>query len=384
MATVSYEHIEDPQKLRRLLDAVLLLEADLSLPVLLRHFVEEACAMTGARYGALGVLNSDRTELAEFITVGLSDDEERRIGAPPAGLGVLGHLITDPAVLRLANISDHSERAGFPPGHPPMTSFLGIPVSAHDEVYGNLYLTDKTEGLEFTPDDEALVRAFSQAAALAIENARLHERVQELALLEDRNRIARDLHDAVIQRLFAVGLSLQGVARPPVPDHVVERLERAIADIDDTIRQVRSSIFELSSASTSSGLRSRILGLVRELRQVVGFDPAVSFDGPVDTSIPDDVAEHLLFTLREALTNIGRHAHASHAEVSVRVSGASLTLEVSDDGRGMAAASEGGPEQGGLGLLNLRTRAEKLGGDVLVESPPGGGTSVLWRVPVPG
>lgn len=384
MRTVSYKNIEDPVTLRRLLEAVLLLEADLSLPVLLRHFVEEACSMTGAHYGALGVLNQDRTALAEFITVGLTEDEERRIGARPTGLGVLGQLITEPAALRLPDISDHPHSAGFPPGHPPMTTFLGLPVSAHDEVYGNLYLTDKTGCSEFTRDDESLVRAFAQAAGIAIENARLHERVQEVALLEDRNRIARDLHDAVIQRLFAVGLSLQGVARQPSPDHVVERLQRAIADIDDTIRQIRSSIFELASTSTSSGVRARVLALVRELRQVVGFDAAVSFDGPVDTSIPDEVAGHLLFTLRESLTNVGRHAHASHASVTVRVSSESCILEVCDDGRGIAAATEGGAAQGGLGLVNLRTRAETLGGEVLVESPPGGGTSVVWRVPVPG
>lgn len=369
-------------KLRRLLEAVMLLEVDLSLPVLLRHFVEEACSMTGARYGALGVLDEDRTGLAEFITVGLSDEAERVIGDRPTGLGVLGLLITDPQPLRMRDIGLHPDSAGFPPGHPAMTSFLGLPVAAHDEVYGNLYLTDKIGWSEFTQDDEALVRAFAQAAGIAIENARLHQRVQEIAVLEDRDRIARDLHDAVIQRLFAIGLSLQGVARPPLAEDVLDRLRQAIADIDDTIRQIRSSIFELASTGVSRGTRASVLALVHELRPVVGFDVSVTFDGPVDTAISEEVTEHLLFAVREALTNVGRHAQASHASVVLGVAEGICTLEVSDDGRGMAATGGGETRGGGLGMANLRRRAEKLSGEVVVGTPASGGTSLLWRVPI--
>ncbi len=378
-----YRHIEDPAKLRRLLEAVLLLEADLSLPVLLRHFVQEACSMTGARYGALGVLNNERNGLEEFITVGLEDEEERVIGHRPTGLGVLGLLIADPEPLRLANVADHPDSAGFPPGHPPMRSFLGVPVAAHDEVYGNLYLTEKIGWSEFTQDDETLVLAFAQAAGIAIENARLHERVQEVAVLEDRDRIARDLHDAIIQRLFAIGLSLQGIARPPLEATTIERIQRAIGDLDDTIRQIRSAIFDLSStALPSSGIRASVLSLARELRPVVGFDVSVSFDGPVDTKIPEPVAEHLLFTIREALTNVGRHAKASRASVLVRAGTTTVTLEVVDDGRGVAAASEDETAGGRLGLVNLRRRAERLGGEMVVDTPEGGGTSITWRVPI--
>jgi signal transduction histidine kinase len=377
---VPYRSIEDPVKLRRLLEAVLLLEADVSLPVLLRHFVEEACSMTSARYGALGVLNEDRSALSAFITVGLSEEEERVIGPRPTGLGVLGLLITDPRPLRIADISSHPDSAGFPPRHPQMISFLGVPVTAHDEVYGNLYLTDKIGWSEFTADDESLVKAFAQAAGIAIENARLHERVQEVAVLEDRDRIARDLHDAVIQRLFAVGLSLQGVARPPLDADVLERIRKAIADIDDTIRQIRSSIFELGSGGTERGIRASVLALVNELRPVVGFDVSVSFDGPVETHVPDTVTEHLLFVVREALTNVGRHAHASRAAVLVAASDGVLKLEVTDDGVGMGAATE--RRGGGLGMTNVRRRAEMLGGDVEVFSPPEGGTRLVWSVPI--
>lgn len=376
-----YRTIDDPVKLRRLLDAVLLLEADLSLPVLLRHFVEEACSMTGARYGALGVLNEDRTALSEFITVGLSDEQEHKIGHRPTGLGVLGLLITDPKPLRLPDIATHPESAGFPKDHPRMSSFLGVPVTARDEVYGNLYLTEKIGWSEFTQDDEALVMAFAHAAGIAIASARLHLRVQEVALLEDRDRIARDLHDAVIQRLFAIGLSLQGVARPPLPTETIERIQQAISDIDETIRQIRSSIFELAAESAERSLRASVLALARELRGVVGFDASVTFDGPVDTEIPNHVAGHVLFTVREALTNIGRHAHATRASVSLSVGDGSCTLVVRDDGRGIAESR--GSSAGGLGMDNVRRRAEKLGGDVSVESAAGMGTILTWRVPLP-
>ena len=381
--SVPYRRMEDPAKLRRLLEAVLLLEADLSLPVLLRHFVQEACSMTAARYGALGVLDAERGGLREFVTVGLSDEEEQEIGVRPTGRGVLGVLIADPRPLRLANIADHPDSAGFPPGHPHMRSFLGVPVAAHDVIYGNLYLTDKIGWSEFTEDDEALVVALAQAAAIAIENARLHERVRQIAVLEDRDRIARDLHDVVIQRLFAIGLSLQGIARAPLAAEALERVQRAIGDLDETVRQIRSSIFELARTSAAgSAVRAGVLGVVRELRPVVGFDVSVSFEGPVETKLPEAVVEQLLFTVREALTNVARHAEASRASVLLRVDDSTATLEVVDNGRGFSGSpgSRGGGR--GLGLVNLRRRAEGLGGELAVSTPEGGGTSLTWRVPV--
>jgi signal transduction histidine kinase len=379
---VPFRSIEDPAKLRRLLEAVLLLEADLSLPVLLRHFVEEAVAMSGARYGALGVLDEERKGLVEFITVGLSDEEEHVIGHRPTGLGVLGLLITEPQAMRMADITQHPESAGIPPGHPPMRSFLGVPVGAHDEVYGNLYLTDKIGWSEFTADDESLVSALAQAAGIAIENARLHARVQEVAVLEDRDRIARDLHDAVIQRLFAVGLSLQGAVRSAAGSPVVERVQQAIDDIDDTIRQIRSSIFELSAGPATKALRAGVLAVVGELRPAMGFEVSVVFDGPLDAAVPPEVAEHVLYSVREALTNVARHARASKASVHLGVADGMCRLTVADDGQGVAAAEGGESRGGGLGMGNLRRRAEKLGGEMAVSDGPGGGTVLEWQVPV--
>ena len=205
-----------------------------------------------------------------------------------------------------------------------MTSFLGVPIKVRGAVYGNLYLTDKIGWSEFTADDEALIGALAVAAGIAIENARLHERVAEAAVFEERDRLARDLHDTVIQRLFAIGLSLQSMAANPAGARNADRLRTTIQDIDDTIRQVRTSIFELGSEGLGRGARQNVLDLLAELRPVVGFDVRATFEGPVDTSVSDEVLEHLLAVIREAVTNIGRHAHATAASLSVRVDAGNL------------------------------------------------------------
>ncbi len=376
-----YRSIEDPVKLRRVLEATLLLEADLELPSLLRHIVEEACSMTNAHYGALGVLNDQRTALAEFITVGLTDEAEDRIGVRPTGRGVLGLLITDPQPLRLASLGSHPESHEFPEGHPPMTSFLGVPIKVRDEVYGNLYLTDKLGWSEFTADDESLVGALAVTAGIAIQNARLHSRVQEVAVYEERDRLARDLHDTVIQRLFAIGLSLQSMAGNPAAASIADRLNSTITDVDDTIRQVRTSIFELGSDDLHQGVRSAVLSVVHELSDVVGFDVRVTFEGPVDTAIGDQIAEHLLATIREAVTNIGRHAEATEAMLSISADSRRCLLQVTDNGRGLDPGQES-VSSGGLGLVNLRRRAEKLDGTFTLESPESGGTVLTWQVPI--
>ena len=376
---VPYHSIDDPAKLRRVLEAVLLLESDLELSVLLRHVIEEARSMTNARYGALGVLNGDGTALSEFLTSGLEQDQEDRIGARPTGKGVLGLLITDPRPLRLANLGSHAESYGFPPGHPTMGSFLGVSIVVRDEVYGNLYLTDKLGWSEFTQDDEALVGALAAAAGIAIENARLHERVQAAAIYEERDRLARDLHDTVIQRLFAVGLSLQSLVGVPEVAPVSGRLQATVGDIDDTIRQIRASIFELTSSDGDRGVRASVLTLVQDLRPLLGFDARVVFDGPVDTAISPTVSEHLLAGVREAVTNVARHAEATEATVTVVVAEGNCRLEVADNGRGLGGPSNG---DGGLGLVNLRRRAEKLHGTFEARSPESGGTVLTWLVPI--
>jgi signal transduction histidine kinase len=358
---------------------MLLIEADLELPSLLRHVVEEARSMAGARYGALGVLNSERTGLSEFVTSGLEPEQEAQIGQRPTGLGVLGLLISDPRTLRLSQLDTHPEAYGFPLNHPPMSSFLGVPIKLRDEVYGNLYLTDKIGWSEFTSDDQALVEALALAAGIAIENAQLHQRAKAAVVFEDRDRLARDLHDTVIQRLFAVGLSLQSMAGTAAAKDLQGRLGTAVRDIDDTIQQIRTAIFELGSADADLGIRSELLSLVRELETVLGFHVEVAFDGPLDTAISGELTDHLLAVLREALTNVGRHAQATEGSVTLSFKDSLCRLQIFDNGMGM---NETMARKEGLGLVNMRRRAEKLRGEFLIETPTGGGTTIIWQVPL--
>ena len=368
-----------PRSLRQLLEAVLTVSSNLDLPSVLRRIVESAVELVSARYGALGVLDPTRTELSEFITVGLDDETYRAIGELPRGHGILGLLIIDPKPLRLPDLSEHPDSYGFPPHHPPMKSFLGVPVRVRDEVFGNLYLTDKTSGEVFTDVDEELVVALAAAAGIAIENARLHARVRELALLDDRERIARDLHDTVIQRLFATGLSLQGAARLAERPEVAARIEQAVEDLDATVKHIRSAIFGLeASAVHVGGLRALILDIAAEAASVLGFEPRVLFDGPVDTRVPDDVGTELVAVLREGLANVARHAKASRVDVEVLVD-RRVVLRVLDDGVGPRIDAGSG---GGLGLRNMARRAQRLGGDLELRARERGGTELEWWVPL--
>jgi signal transduction histidine kinase len=334
--------------------------------------------MTGARYGALGVLNEDHTALAEFVTVGLDPDEVAQIGALPTGKGVLGVLIAEPVPLRLARIDSHPETYGFPSGHPPMTSFLGVPIKVRGEIYGNLYLTDKVGWSEFTRDDEALVGSLAVAAGIAIENARLHQRVQEVAVYDERDRLARDLHDTVIQRLFGAGLRLQGIAGAVREADIALRMGTVVTEIDESITQLRSIIYALGLAGGERDIRSKIIMLLRDLAEVVGFEVRSLFEGAVDTAISDEIAEHILIVIREAVTNIDRHAHATEATVRVSVDADHCQLTVIDNGQGVGSGSR----EGGLGLANMRRRAEKLSGSFDLESAPSGGSTLRWRVPI--
>ena len=372
--------VAGPQSLRKLLDAVLVLGSELDPPGMLRRIVETAVDLVDARYGALGVLDDTGTRLSEFITVGLDRDTHHRIGDLPEGHGILGLLIVDAEPLRLPDLQEHPDSFGFPPHHPSMRSFLGVPIRVRGEVYGNLYLTDKTTADAFTDVDEELAVGVAAAAAVAIHNVRLQTRVQRFALLEERERIARDLHDTVIQRLFATGLSLQRTARIVETDATaaLARIEAAVDDLDLTVKHIRSAIFGLeASPMTSGGLRARVLGLCRETAGALGFEPRCLFDGPVDIGVGDDVAVDLLATIREALSNVARHAQATAVTVEVTVSDR-VILRVVDDGIGPPG---GGSGPRGHGLKNMATRAAGRGGgfELLAASPTG--TSLKWHVP---
>ncbi|MES4908786.1 MULTISPECIES: GAF domain-containing protein [unclassified Streptomyces] len=534
-------------RVHSLLEAVLSVGRELDLPQVLRRIVEAAVVLVDAEYGALGVIGEDR-RLAEFLTVGVDEGQIARIGALPCGHGILGELIRRPQPLRLAELSEHPASYGFPAGHPPMRSFLGVPIRVRDEVFGNLYLTQKRSGEEFDGEDETVLSTLAVAAGVAIENARLYEEArhrqrwleanaevtqgllsgvdetrvlglivgharrllaadlgvlalpvegtadlqmaladgidaeahrglvlpcrgsfagaafleseavtsvdvendpritlgpkrwtglgpavavpmrtsegvqgvlslaraagsapftpmetdmllgfagqaaiamklaerrrdaEQLALLEDRDRIARDLHDLAIQRLFAAGMSLQSTVRFVHHPEGSERLLRVVDDLDDTIRIIRSTIFGLRSheaGPAAQGLRVRTARTVEEAVPALGFTPSLRTEGLVDADVPYDVADDVVAVLAEALSNIARHARARGAEISLAVGSGRLTLTVTDDGVGLP---EGGRRSG---LRNLTERAGKRGGELALEVPPGGGTRLVWSVPLP-
>ncbi len=368
-----------PTSLRQLLDAVMAIGSDLDLEATLRRIIEAATALVDARYGALGVLDTDRTGLVEFITVGIDDETHRAIGDLPKGHGILGLLIREPRPLRLPDLHEHPDSFGFPPHHPEMRSFLGVPVVVRGEVFGNLYLTDKQSAEVFSDIDEELTVALAAAAGVAIENARLHARVRDLALLEDRERIAMDLHDTVIQQIFATGMSLQATSRLADQPDVAQRIQNAVEDLDATIRQIRSSIFALSAArSAGPSLRARVLEVITDAAKALPAEPHVQFAGPVDTLVGGQLADELIVSLRELLSNVARHAQASAIAVDVAVDDVCVTLTVADDGVGLPAATGGG----GRGLGNLATRARRLRGSFEIGPRAHAGTVAVWRVPL--
>jgi signal transduction histidine kinase len=369
-----------PRQLRRLLDAVLVVGSELELSLVLRRIVETARDLVGARYGALGVLDERGVALAEFVTVGITEAERAAIGDLPKGHGILGLLIVDPRPLRLPVLQEHPDSYGFPPNHPRMTSFLGVPIRVHDQVFGNLYLCDKNGDEVFTDVDEEMVVALAAAAGIAIDNARLHARVAELALFEDRERIARELHDTVIQRLFATGLSLQGAVRLAENTEVVERLQRAVDDLDMTVREVRSAIFELHTTRMAGrSIRQEVLGLCAESARLLGFEPVVRFDGAIDSLLDDALGDDVLAVVREALMNVVRHARATAVEVGMSARDGILRISVVDDGVGTRAATPAG-----RGLENMRARAERSGGSATLANRPSGGSALQWDVPLKG
>ncbi len=388
---MSTEGFAGPASLRQLLDAVLAIGSDLDLAATLERIVQAATTLVDARYGALGVLDPQGTGLTDFITVGIDADDRAEIGGLPKGHGILGLLIVDPRPLRLPNLTEHPDSFGFPPNHPPMQSFLGVPVIVRGKVFGNLYMTDKQSADAFTDVDQELTVALAVGAGVAIENARLHGRVRDLALLEDRERIAMDLHDTVIQELFATGLQLQATARLTHDVDVSIRIEQAVEDLDATIRQIRSSIFALSMATRSpvAKLRAHLAELVAETAPTLGFEPRLDLAGPVDSAIDPLLGDELLSALREALSNIARHAQASIATVHVTVARGELVLRVTDDGVGPpthAVASHGHEDDdgdgAGHGLVNLARRAERRGGSFALTPHSPRGAELTWRVPL--
>ncbi|MFC3493725.1 GAF domain-containing sensor histidine kinase [Glycomyces rhizosphaerae] len=375
------EIVLDRERLRALLDAVISIGSDLELAAILDRIVAAACTLVDARYGALGVLDGEGG-LADFRTQGLSEAEIIALGDPPTGRGILGHIIDVPDPLRLDDLSRHPASVGFPPGHPPMRTFLGVPVMVGEKAWGNLYLTDKRGGGRFTDDDEDIIKALAAAAGVAIDNARLYGELadsqadrERLLIFRDRDRIGRDLHDLVIQRLFATGLQLQSVVHLVDAPEAAERINTAVDEIDGAISDLRAAIFSLHTGAEQQ-LSVTVKGLAGVVRGQLGFMPHVRFEGPVDSAVPEAVRIEVLAMLREALSNAARHAGARHVSVTVAVAEGRLAVTVADDGGGIPAAA---PRRG---LANLAARAEVLGGEFTIGAVEPTGTELHWSIPL--
>jgi signal transduction histidine kinase len=353
------------------------------LPVddVLQVIVDRVRDLVRARYAALGIVD-DGGRIERFITSGISGEQRALIGPLPVGRGLLGLIIRENRSYRIAEISDHPDSSGFPANHPPMHSFLGVPVSVKGYPVGNLYLTDKDGSREFSEQDQRLVETFALHAGIAIENARLHEQVQRLAVVEERERIGKDLHDGIIQSIYAVGLALEDV--PELMDEDREeataRIDRAIDALNVTIRDIRNFIFGLrpellESADLVAGLST----LVDEFRVNTMIDVELSV-GAGAADLPLDARAQVLHIAREALSNAARHSGATHVDVSIDSDGDEHLLTVDDNGRGFDSGRVG--ETGHFGLSNIAARAASVGGELALESAPGSGTRIIVRIPI--
>jgi signal transduction histidine kinase len=365
------------EKFRHLLDTVVALRSESDLQSLLTRVVETALEMVDASYGALGVLNQRGDGLSAFVTAGMSPEEVQGIGKAPEGLGVLGVLIDDPRPLRLADLHTHPKSHGMPANHPDMSSFLGVPVLSRGEAFGNLYLTNKVGGSAFTESDEQVLLGLAAAASVAIDNFRMLERLREFDLVTERERIARDLHDTVIQRLFATGLRLQATVRLIEEPLVAARIEAAVDDLDVTVREIRSAIFELHEPVGAGGLRTAVLALCREIGEATGLKAVVSFEGVVESASSPEILEDVLAVIREGLANVARHSRAKSATVTVAVDDHELVVSVIDNGIGPLSRG-----RIGNGLRNLRERAARYGGHSSLLPTEDGGSSLWWVIPI--
>jgi signal transduction histidine kinase len=358
-------------RLRRLVEGAAAVAGQTDLHAVLTTTVEIGMELTGARYGALGVVGDDGG-LIDFLHRGLSDAEANAISHQPEGLGVLGTITRKAETVRLADISEHPDSVGFPDGHPKMHTFLGVPIRAGVEVFGNLYLTDPPG--EFGPEDEAIVEALAMIAGSAVRTVRLQRRLRTLAVVEDRERIARDLHDTVIQNLFGAGLSLQALSQKIDDPELRTVLDLNVRTLNDSIAGLREFIFDLNQPM---GLPEEIGELIADLVGLHDVSIDVSYTGNL-RGMPDEVVDNAILIVREAVSNAIRHSESTKISVQIHGEDKSIRVIVMDDGIGFDPTAE----TGGLGLANLRTRALRLGGELRIDTAPGRGATVEVRLPV--
>jgi len=356
---------------------------ELDLDRVLQLIVDSVRELVGARYAALGTVHANG-RIERFITSGISPALRQQIGPLPQGHGLLGTIIRDGVTLRIPDIAQHPDTYGFPAHHPPMRSLLGVPVRVAGENVGNFYLTEKEGASEFSAADEELVEMFALHAGIAIQNARLLQEVQQLAVVDERLRISRDLHDGIIQSIYAVSLSLEDVGEliEDDPAEAAERVDRSIDRLHTTIGDIRTFIVGLGP-ETGDGLGAALESMARELLAGSQTDLTVDLSGAlaVDTRLSPEAGHELVQIAREALSNIARHSAAAHASLSLRIDDDVAILQIDDDGIGFDPDKRLGLDH--FGLANLRDRAAAIAGSLSIDSQLGKGTRIIVRLPIP-
>jgi signal transduction histidine kinase len=365
-------------------EATRAIAAVLDLDEVLQLIVDRVRGLVAARYAALGIVGHGGS-IERFITSGIPAAERSSIGEPPRGLGLLGLIIREGRSYRIADVSDHPDAFGVPPNHPVMTSFLGVPVPiGSGRPIGNLYLADKIDAVEFSEADQRLVEIFARHAGIAIVNARLHAQARRLAVVEERDRIGRDLHDGIIQSLYAVSLSLEDIPDlvRDVPDEADRRIDRAIDDLDKIIRDMRSFIHGLRPETLGGvDLGSGLAALAEEYRHNTLIEAELVIDPSADPGYGPDGNAQLLQLAREAMSNAARHARSRYLRVALRREGDFSVLEIADDGVGFEPTAVAA-DPSHHGLPNMRARADAIGGRLVIDTAPGRGTQVsVWMVP---
>lgn len=372
----------DPDhRMRALHQASLSLFSDLSLDGILSRIVQAAMELSNARYGALGV-PGDHGGLSQFISVGLSDEQKARIPHAPTGEGLLGEMLRIHSTVRLKDLRQHSASVGFPDGHPEMTSFLGVPIIGLGRPIGQIYLTDRKDADEFSEGDARSVEMLAAYAASAIEIARLNRQARRVAVLEERQRIGRDLHDGIIQSIYAVGLSLDYVkSQVDGLEHPAEaRIDGAIDDLNSVIRDLRSYILDLQPTRISEdGIGVALVALGKEFKANTLMELELQLEAAAADRIDSEAAAVVFHVAREALANVAKHARATRAWLSLREVDNEILMQVIDNGLGF---DFGGTDAHiGHGLSNMQERAAEVSGELNVVTKPDDGTAITLRFP---
>ncbi|MGW0497656.1 GAF domain-containing protein [Streptomyces sp. NPDC003007] len=343
----------------------------------LRLIAERARDITGAGLAVVAVPMKDTDTLTVELAIGRQAEAHRGLVLPVEG-SLIGRAFADVAPVTSPNVSQDDRISTGPPRFSGLGPAVAVPVGTGDGVRGVVLLVREAGANEFTQKEMEPLQGFAAQAAVAMELAERRKDAEQIAVLEDRDRIARDLHDLAIQRLFATGMTLQSAGRLIEHAQASERVLRAVDDLDETIKIIRSTIFGLRTRDDDAApsLRARAVRVVGEAAPVLGFAPSVRMEGLLDTHVPKETADHIVAVLSESLTNIARHAHADRAEVVLETDGNEVRLTVTDNGVGVP---EGGRRSG---LANMAERARKLGGDMELAGRDGGGTRLRWHAPV--